>query len=181
MPYSAAPTERTGGWPRLKSIWPQAFGVPGIDIRFRKLSDQQHSVSILRRDGSRDVARLDTRSFLRHDLAHYAVERELPIAKGYWGSVAAGASLDGAGIEGPDAELAESLAGPVQTLMRTEAGTDDYLAVLARVTPGAASAELASRIQESIRRLRGYWRATPFGGDMYLDWPDESAGAGPQA
>lgn len=155
--------------------------MPHIDIRFRKLSDQQHSVSVLRRNGSRDVAQLDTRSFLRHDLAHYAVERELPIAKGYWGSVAAGAGLDGAGIDGPDAELAESLAGPVQTLMRIEAGTDDYLKVLARVTPGAASAELASRIQESIRQLRGHWRATPFGGEMCLDWPDDSRRAAPQS
>ena len=142
-----------------------------MDIRLCKVSDDRHEVTIVRGDGSVDAVQLNTRSFLRHDLAHYAVERELSIRMGYWGSVMAGASLSGNDIEGPDAEFAESLAGPVQTLMRLDAGPDDYLETLMRVAPALASAETAARLWETIRRLRGHWKATPFGGDMRLAWP----------
>src|SRR5690606_41944628 len=71
--------------------------------------------------------RSESRSYLRHDLAHFAIELELPIRKGYWGCVAYGASLTGEGVEGEDAQLAETLAGPIQTLFRIEAGPEAYI------------------------------------------------------
>ena len=143
-----------------------------MDIAFTRISDQQHAVDIRRADGTSERVEFDTRSFLRHDLAHFAVESEVPIRCGFWGSVAAGASLDGDDIDGAEAALAESLAARVQTLMRLEAGTGGYLSVLGNVSPDLASMELAARIHEHVRRLRGHWKATPFGGVMRLVWPE---------
>lgn len=141
-----------------------------MDIVFTKLSDVEHKVSIRRADDSEESTWLNSRSFLRHDLAHFAVESEIPIPRGYWGSVACGASLDGMMIRGSDILLAETLAGPVQTLMRTEADAAHFFSVLVRIQPELISEELAARIHAHGRRLEGHWQATPYGGEMRVNW-----------
>ncbi|GJM14139.1 MAG: hypothetical protein DHS20C12_25420 [Pseudohongiella sp.] len=144
-----------------------------MEIAFKKLSDEQHGVRIKRADGSDDSTILNSRSFLRHDLAHLAVESEVPLPNGYWGTVAKGASLSGLDIRGPDIMLAESLAGPVQTLMRTAASEEEFYSTLARIRPELASLELAARIREAGRRFEGHWSGTAYGAEMLLEW-DES-------
>ena len=143
-----------------------------MDIYLTKIAEDLHEIRVVRRDGSSESHPLDSRSFLRHDFAHLAVELEVPIRLGYWGSVAAGASLSGTDLAGGDMALAESLAGPVQTLMRKEAGAEQYLSMLVRNLPDLASAELAARIRERARQLTGHWRATPYGREMQIRWPD---------
>ena len=142
-----------------------------MDIILTKLSELEHQVKVIRPDGSTESATLPTREFLRHDFAHYAVESEVPVKLGYWGCVAAGASLKGDGAGGKDIALAETLAGPVQTLMRLDAGPEQYLAMLENIQPALASTDLAQRIHERARRLQGHWQATPRGGDMRIAWP----------
>ena len=142
-------------------------------IILSKISNQQHSVRIQRLDKSQDKAILNSRSYLRHDLAHLAVETEVPLSKGYWGSVASGASLSGMEIRGPEIMLAEALSGPVQTLMRVEADIDKYEEVLERVLPELASDDLARRIWDKARRLQGHWKATNFGREMAIQWPEQ--------
>ncbi len=141
-----------------------------MQISFTKLNEDAHRVEVLRADGSSDTITLNSRSFLRHDFAHLAVEAELPIALGYWGQVAAGATLGGDALAGKDIALAEKLAGPVQTLLRTEAEPDAYLALLQRVAPDVASEALARRIHAHARRLAGHWKGTPFGSAMRIRW-----------
>jgi hypothetical protein len=144
-----------------------------MKIVLTKLSEASHRVEVLRLDGSTDAAVLDSRSFLRHDFAHFAVEAELPIRQGYWGQVAGGMPLGGAGFAGQDLALAERLSGPVQTLMRLEAGPEHYLVLLQALLGDQAGEELAQRIHDRARRLAGHWRATPFGDAMHITW-DES-------
>ncbi len=141
-----------------------------MDIAFKKLSEQEHEVRICRADGSIDSAILNSRSFLRHDLAHLAVETQLSLARGYWGSVASGAALDGMEIRGPDIILAEKLAGPVQTLMRIGANDAQFYTALARILPELITPELASRIREHGRKLQGHWQGTVFGDEMQVIW-----------
>ena len=144
---------------------------PKIRIAFKKISTDRHRISIVRTDGSAESVELESREFLRHDLAHFAIEVEFPIRKGYWGSVASGASLSGNGISGTEAMFAETLTGPIQTLMRTCAGRDAYLELLRDVAPAGTGYDLAARVHERVRQLRGHWKATPYGGDMELSWP----------
>lgn len=143
-----------------------------MHIVFTKTSDERHSVEITRSDGSSESVELVSRSFLRHDLAHFAIEVELPIRNGYWGSVSSGASLRGEGIAGDEALLAEALAGPIQTLFRTDAGPDAYLELLEKRAPTHATPGLALRVHERVRALRGHWKATPYGAEMKLEWPE---------
>lgn len=142
-----------------------------MEVRFTKVSDREHRVAVRRGDGSSDEVVLDSRSYLRHDLGHWAVEVVLGLRSGVWGSVAIGGSLGGEGLDGEDMAIAEALAGPVQTLMRTEAGVADFEALLQRHPEVQRAKGAAARLHEEVRRLRGHWRATPYGGDMVLHWP----------
>lgn len=146
-----------------------------MEITFTKISDDRHALGVTRDDGSTERLELDSRSFLRHDLAHLAAELELGLRGGFWGHVAAGASLHGEGLDGPEIHIAETLAGPLQTLMRVEAGPDEIRHVLERVVPDRATDVDAARIHERIRRLVGHWKATPYGSDMVVAWPMETS------
>lgn len=143
-----------------------------VRIAFTKISDQRHAVTITRADGTAETVEVETRGFLRHDLAHFAIEAELPIRKGYWGCVAAGASLAGEGVGGSDARLAESLAGPIQTLFRIDAGLDAYVELLGKFSTTNGSQDLPARVHARVRQLRGHWKATPYGSEMELVWPE---------
>ncbi len=151
-----------------------------MEIRFTKLSDERHAVTVVRRDGSTETVELETRSFLRHDLAHLVAEGELGLAGGVWGSVAAGGSLSGEGLDGADMLAAESVAGPLQTLFRLDAEPAAIEEVLARTIGDVDTAVVAARIHERFRQLRGHWAATPYGDDMVLEWGEPpAAGDGP--
>jgi hypothetical protein len=148
-----------------------AGGAGGMAIRFVKLSDRRHRTEVTRADGSTDAMDYDSRSYLRHDLAHYAVEATLELHTGFWGSVAAGASFGAADIDGADVGLAERLAGPIQTLMRRDARPDDYHAVLTAVIADPVSPTIADALHTRARALSGHWAATPYGEAMALVWP----------
>lgn len=143
-----------------------------MKVTITKVSEDEHRVEVIRKDGSSESVILNSRSFLRHDFAHFAVETEIPIKQGYWGLVAAGASLSGDGFSGKDIALAETLVGPVQTLIRTEAEPASYLEVLERYQPHLATDELAERIYKRARSLTGHWRATHFGNSMSITWEE---------
>lgn len=141
-----------------------------MEIRFTKISDEIHGLSIIRTDGSTQSLELDSRSFLRHDLAHFAAEIEFGVQDGFWGLVADGSSLAGDEFEGTNIMFAETIAGPVQTLMRSEASTETIFEVLQRVVPNHITSEIAEAIHERLRTLRGHWQATAYGESMVLDW-----------
>ena len=143
-----------------------------MQIVFTKLSDDRHSVSVARPDGTTERIALESRSFLCHDLAHFAIELEVPIRGGYWGCVASGVSLSGEGVAGTEVMFAETLAGSIQTLMRTEADLKAYSELLRDVSPASAQPDLPTRVYELVRQLRGHWKGTPYGGEMNLEWPD---------
>lgn len=115
---------------------------------------------------------LDTRSFLVHDLAHYAAEAEAGLLGGFWGLTAAGAdpralvAFDGAGGE---LAVAEALSAPLQSLWHGRMEPGLYEALAAAHVPAAAG--FAERALERMRTVMGAWRATPFGGALELEWP----------
>ena len=142
-------------------------------IKFSKLSDTEHRISVTRADGTAESRLLNSRSFLFHDIAHLALESEIPLKGGFWGSVASGASLYGSNFSGSDIAQAEALAGPMQTLVKSDAEAKDYLVILERVIPNHPRLdEVASSIHDRVRELKGMWRATNFGRSMETEWLD---------
>jgi hypothetical protein len=62
---------------------------PVLRIAFHKISGQRHALEIVRAGGRRERVECETRSYLTHDLLHYAVEAEACLQDGFWGRLAA--------------------------------------------------------------------------------------------
>src|SRR5262245_32941665 len=60
-------------------------------IRLIKKTDDRHVLEAVRDDGSVASAEFETRSTLRHDLMHYAVEQRAGLRSSLFGTIAAGA------------------------------------------------------------------------------------------
>src|SRR5262245_53224785 len=64
-----------------------------MQIRLRKLSNARHALELIGPGARRERIECETRSFLRHDLLHYALERDAGLECGVWGRLAGGLSL----------------------------------------------------------------------------------------
>jgi hypothetical protein len=154
-------------------------------IAFRKISDDRHALAILRAGGARDEVEQETRSTLVHDLLHFAVESEARVQGGFWGTLARGVTLArmndrmGSGLDERDAEemaaieqVVGALSGAVKGRSAAEmaAGMRRFAAALGKTMPDWLTEPFIAAVQERMRHLLGHWRATPFGGEMTLDW-----------
>ena len=149
-----------------------------------KLTDERHALEIVRDGGLRERVECETRSYLMHDLLHFAVESEAGLQGGFWGRLAAGTTLaelnDRTKPMGPPEtdEMAaiEQLVGalhgatkgrPAEELV---AGMRRFAEALDASIPDWLTEEFVTRVKERLRRLVGHWNATPYGGSMDLDW-----------
>lgn len=156
-----------------------------LHIRLTRLDDRQHRLEIVREDGSRDVATLETRSYLLHDLLHLAVETEAAFANGFWGCLAAGKTLND--MNDRSGESMKEYAGEMATIEQTVgvltgaakgneaaavmAGMRRWLEAQGREPPAWLDEAFIVRVQERMRRSLGHWAATRHGETMAVTWP----------
>jgi hypothetical protein len=158
-----------------------------LSLRLTKRAGEEYILTCVRPDGT--VARqhyrgATARFFPRHDLAHYAVETELALARGFYGMVASGWSLGDFGAPWPRGPMPEDM-DPVEQivgLLDRETGrqapfrADDFKSMLAKY---AAEHPLARRVPEltnarldkiraQIEELYARWRALPVDATMEL-------------
>ena len=95
---------------------------------------------------------------LPHDLVHWAVERELGVADGYWAMVrhGGGRSAPGHDLGGPE-DLVLSFA---------EVGHEG--------APDGLSEDDLARVRAALDDLHGRWKALPVGARLVLDWPPDT-------
>lgn len=146
-------------------------------ILFHKQNDARHTLEIICDDGRRERVECETRSYLVHDLLHFAVESEASFDFGFWGALAAGKTLADLNdrqkpyggeamlfVEGLVAALTSAVKGmPAQALLERLG--------LNRQLPPWLTPPFIDAVNERMRRLRGCWNATPFGDAMELHWP----------
>jgi len=156
-----------------------------MQIVFRKISDERHTLEIVREDGRREEVDCETRSLLVHDLLHLAVESEAKVTVGFWGNLAKGRTLadmnDRTGkamaAEAPEMAVIERLVGSLsgavkgRTAAEMVAALHKHASALGSTNPDWLTEELVTLVQERMRKLLGHWKATPFGGSMELHWP----------
>lgn len=158
-------------------------------ILLTRLTSSHHRLEVVRGDGSRSSADLETRSHLLHDFIHYAVEAEARLDQGFWGLLARGTPIEElqerARAQGPsphvELALAESIAGPVNSLIhgKTDAAGlvrafHELFAASGNTIPPWLTEGFLVRVMDRLRRLLGQWKATPFGGTLELHWPAEA-------
>lgn len=149
-----------------------------MKVELTKLSNDRHRLTIRRDDGSAESVELETRSYLLHDLVHYAVEAEAKIADGFWGLLARGTTLAELSdrkkppeAAGPGIALAESLVGPMQSVFNGRLDPALYVEQLGSVAPAIVDEAFVDRVCERLRKLTSFWRKTRFHEPMVLDWP----------
>lgn len=157
-------------------------------IRFTRLTNDRHALEILRQDGSRERAELETRSFLLHDLTHYALESTMALRGGVYGTLASGKSLaelnDKTGQAlaeqnaGAELLMIERVTGPLHAVIQGRATVEDaYSAIQSLLSaeqlapPAWLTRDGLARTAECLRKLLGRFRGTPFGQAMELTWP----------
>jgi hypothetical protein len=132
-------------------------------IGLTRLTPDRHRFEVLRADGSRDVADLETRSYLVHDLTHFTVEKVLRLQHAFFGSLAAGTTLAELNDrsrpwpEGSELARAESIVGPMQSHLSGRAVT---------LPPWPFVPE----VEQRWRSVYGQWKATPFHTTCWFVW-----------
>lgn len=154
-----------------------------LTLRLTRTSPTHHDLVVVRGDGSQESLHLETRSCLRHDLVHFAVETEAGLRESFFGMLARGVryeELARIDMTQGQSEIAatEQVVGALQGALakgRTPAefvaGLTGMLATMAARPPAWLTVPLVERVYERMRRLEGQWRATPFGSAMELWFP----------
>jgi hypothetical protein len=154
-------------------------------IRFTKITDERHTLEVVRSDGRRESVACETRSYLMHDLLHFAVESEAGMARGFWGLLAAGKTLadmnDRSGkamaAETPGLLVVEQVVGALSSVTKGRPTVDivegirRYEASRGQEAPEWLTVDLIDRVREQMRRLVGHWKATDYRATMELAWP----------
>jgi hypothetical protein len=177
-----------------------------MNITFTRSGEHTYTTLALRDDGVMLAVPSFDRTFsLPHDLAHYVVERELGLKRGFWGCVAAGAMFPGiqvmagrrpphaaersqsiireAGQQGTEAEVL------VSVLLRImHEGLETHWpaarALLSREwkpnkpSRGPVGAEEAQRVCAALREAQQRWQALAVGESLTVSWPLERRARG---
>jgi hypothetical protein len=161
-----------------------------MQVRLSKLSDSKHRLEIIRADGSREAVELASRSFLIHDLLHCAVESRAGLKESFWGMLASGRSFrevhesfakvpagERSELLRGEAAVTEAIVGVLTGVMHERADAEAAMAGLARLfeaqersVPSWLTTGFVNEVREHTRRLRGEWRAVPFGGEMMIEF-----------
>src|SRR5262245_8548027 len=107
-------------------------------ILLKKVSDDRHALEIARDDGRRESVECETRSYLAHDLLHYAVESEAKRTGGFWGNLANGKTLE---------ELNDRTGKAMMTLSPEVAMIEKVVGALSGVVKGQSAADLAAGLR----------------------------------
>lgn len=156
--------------------------MPELVVELTKVSDDQHRFVYRRPDGSGESLLLTTRSFLLHDLLHFAVESEARLKDSFFGLLARAETYErlaeATGKAPGEVGLTEMVVGGFTGLAKGAlepaaaiAGVRQWMAALERTAPAWLTPAFAEVVAEHMRRLLGEWRATPFGGTMTLRFP----------
>ncbi|HVY89624.1 MAG TPA: hypothetical protein VG942_12195 [Hyphomonadaceae bacterium] len=147
-----------------------------LRIRLTRLENDRHRFEALRADGGVEVRELETRSFLIHDLIHFAIETEAKLTDSFYGLVGRGGDYDrtGAPMAG-EAMQTERVVAALQGALHGEVDPQRFVDRFREVsdqigsrTPDWLTAELVTRALKRLREVQGRWKATPFGQTMEL-------------
>lgn len=173
-----------------------------MEITFQRISERAYATTALRDDSVLlEVPSYDRMFSLPHDLAHYVVERELGLRRGFWGCVAVGALFPGmkvlsgrprpdaaersqtvireAGQQGTEAEV---LVGVLLKIMHSGFENDRAAAQALldhewkpnKPCRGPLGAEEVQRVCMALREVEQRWQALAEGQSLTVVWPKDT-------
>jgi hypothetical protein len=161
-----------------------------MQVIFTKTNHVSHTLTLIRDDGSREVASgLETRSYLRHDLMHYVVEKEAGLAGSFYGAIEKGKGFDetrpGERIDAMNREMAivgeggltEMVVATLQGAHREDfdagaimSGLPEYLKVQGFDMPPYLTRSFIEKVAKEFRFLLRRYESMPTGQAMALEF-----------
>jgi hypothetical protein len=148
-------------------------------IRLHKISPHRHLLEVVGEGGSK--RELDTRSFLRHDLMHWCIERRGRIDGALFGKLERGEPLGAMSTSPGDAPAAtalhgtEMLVGMLQGAEGRDADPDEFVAAArewfalqGQQLPAFCDAAFVRNVLADYRQLYGQWQSLRIGGVLEL-------------
>jgi hypothetical protein len=153
-------------------------------LRFTRISSDLHRFEYRRADQTGEVLELETRSFLFHDLLHYALESEAQLKGSFYGILARiggyeGLSLGGGAALGGEVAITERVVGALTGALQDDdldgeafvGRITEYLDLFDERAPRWLTPALVLAVRERMRVLTARWDATVAGEAMELVWP----------
>lgn len=148
-------------------------------IHLTRLSPTHHSFEVIRGNGQVERVALETKTFLIHDLLHFAVETEAGLKSSFFGMLAAGASYEALAADtmplAGERLATERIVGPLTSVAQGKRGANDFIDGLAPMfqatgdaVPAWATPAFVEGALVRYRSLAGRWKATPFGQTIEL-------------
>lgn len=152
-----------------------------LRLRFSRVSPTHHRFEYRRPDGTGEALDLETRSFLFHDLLHYALESEAGLKGSFYGILAKVGgyeelSVGGGAALGGEVAITERVVGAMTEALQDddlEADTfaervAEYLDLFDERAPRWLTPALVLAVRERMRELMRRWNSTPSGEAMEL-------------
>ena len=108
-----------------------------MNIIFHKDSHETYTLECIRLDGSSTTSALDTKSFLKHDLLHYAIESTAGLHGSFFGQIEQGKNLEQMTpkamrdepeqMGSEEARITEMLTGMFTGYIKSGVETDEFL------------------------------------------------------
>lgn len=156
-------------------------------ILLTKTSMTHHKLEVVRDDGSREEALLETKSFMPHDLIHYALESEARLSMSFWGLVSRGHRfldlnakdpMAGSGVPRDELGETEMMVGALTGFAQGKVSPVEFLGLAGgmfrahgKPMPPYLTLDFLRSFSERLRALLGQWRAAKKDETIELTWP----------
>ncbi len=134
-------------------------------VRFTKLGGGRHRLEVFGPAGAQAME-CETRSYLLHDLTHFALETAAGLNTGFFGLLAEGRTLAEVAEMHPQALEIEQAVGALHNLAKGKADARAVLNGLKHLRqaqgldmPQWLNEQVIRQAQEHLRRLQGHWQA----------------------
>lgn len=154
-----------------------------LRISLTRTSPTHHQFAYERGDGTGESAELETKTYLKHDLTHFALESEANVKDGFFGLLAQGrtfaelADISETNFPTKEALNVERVVGPLSGVIENEHDPKDLLNGLENLfsahsepLPKWLTAETITKARERYRHINGHWNALPFGETLELEF-----------
>jgi hypothetical protein len=144
-----------------------------MKIGIKRASAYQCEYTVTRDDGSVEVISLDTKTYLIHDVCHFAVEKHLAYANGFWGMLSQGFSFGELfgkdNMQAKELRLIEEVVGPVQSVYWGHIRKEDFQQFIEHTGFDVPEGVLDACLGE-IEGILRMWEPLSVGESLALEW-----------
>ncbi len=155
-----------------------------LRVEFQKTNNESHLVTFTRDSGVSESAVLVTRSFLFHDLLHFALETEAGLRNGFYGMLAQGMRYEELrngdafrAAESTEIVHIERVVGPLTGVVRGEVSIATFMSGIANIydaygeeVPQWVTPECIDKVIERMRKLLRDWERVAYGASLTLEF-----------